>query len=512
MIRTFRSFVFAFLPGLLLTALSASAELRLAAIFSDHMVLQREQPIPVWGWADPGEEVTLRFRDQSVTTAARADGRWSATLAAEGVGEPADLVVVSGEEVVVQDVLVGDVWLASGQSNMEWKVADSDRAEATIAAAGNPLIRLFTVPHRVSTEPLDDVEGAWRVASPDTVAPFSAVAWFFGREIQKRQKVPVGLIHTSWGGTPAEAWTGLEALAAKPGLTRLVDQRTRDLVDYPQRLVEYRAAVHGWELRQAQAAATGSPFTERKPDEPRGPHHKSLAAGLFNAMIHPLIPYATRGTIWYQGEANAAQPEEYAILFPTLIEDWRSLWGQGDFPFLFVQLADFRVDWDSSGRIWAFLREAQTQALRLPKTGMAVTIDIGNPDDIHPRNKHDVGKRLALVARSVAYGESVPASGPTYRGMTVEGSAVRIALDHAETGLMTKGPTLLGFEVAGQDRRWVPAKAIIDGVKVVVHSPEVAEPVAVRYAWRNSPEATLTNGAGLPAAPFRTDDWPRNDG
>jgi len=510
MIRTFRSFATLFILGLFL-ALSASAELRLAAIFSDHMVLQRDQPIPVWGWAEPGDEVTLRFRDQSVTTVVEADGRWSTTLAAEEVGEPADLVVISGDGLVFKDVLVGEVWLASGQSNMEWTVANSERAEETIAAAGNPQIRLFSVPHMVSTEPLDDVEGTWQVASPDTVAPFSAVAWFFGREIQKRLKVPVGLIHTSWGGTPAEAWTRLEALAAKPELTRLVDQRTRDLADYPKNLVEYQAAVHGWELRQADAAAAGSPFTERIPAEPRGPHHKSLAAGLFNAMIHPLIPYAIRGTIWYQGEANAGQPEEYAILFPTMIEDWRSLWGQGDFPFLFVQLADYKAGGDPTGRIWAFLREAQTEALHLPNTGMAVTIDIGNPDDIHPRNKRDVGKRLALVARSVAYGESVLASGPTYKGMAVEGSAVRIALDHAETGLMTKGPTLLGFEVAGPDRQWVPAKAIIDGVKVVVHSPEVTEPVAVRYAWWNSPKATLTNGAGLPAQPFRTDDWPRID-
>ncbi|RKX36016.1 MAG: sialate O-acetylesterase [Verrucomicrobia bacterium] len=493
----------------LLPSVAAADALRLPAIFGNHMVLQRDQPIPVWGWSDPGAEVTVSFRDQRVTTITRADGQWTATLAAESTGESADLIVLSGDDLVFTDVLVGDVWVASGQSNMSWTVSNSNNAEAEIEAADHPDIRLFTLKRRVSTEPLREAGGSWVACTPEATKGFSAVAYFFGRELQEELDVPIGLINTSWGGTPAEAWTSIGALAANPELTSIIEQRTRDIVNYPEKLSVHIGELAAWAARRVTAESDGAEFTERKPRGPRGPEHPHLPAGLYNGMIQPLIPYGIRGVIWYQGESNGSRPEQYATLFPTMIRDWRRQWGQGAFPFLFVQLANFMPNGDESGRVWAFLREAQTQTLRLPNTGMAVTIDIGNPDDIHPRNKQDVGKRLALAAQAVAYDQSVIASGPMFSELTIDGSEAVISFSNAETGLTGVKGKVLGFEIAGKDRIWVPATATISGAKVLVSNPVIPEPVAVRYAWANSPEATLANGVNLPAVPFRTDDWSR---
>jgi sialate O-acetylesterase len=510
-----------FRPLIVLVMLPAClrADVTLAPIFQDHVVLQREQPVPVWGYADPDEKVTVRFLDQIQTTTADADGKWSVKLAPLAARtEPGELVVTGKTEIRVTDVLVGEVWLASGQSNMEFPVyvPDSasfhlDRAQDEVAAANYPLIRELRIEHVVAHQPAASAQGAWRVCSPATVGIFSAVGYFFARDLFRELHVPIGIIHSSWGGTPVESWMSAAALASQPQFSVVTKRWAQTMEDYPARKREFDAAASEWEKAAREAGALnpaarlGFAKTHRRPRAPRGPGDSWTPSGLFNGMIAPLIPAAFRGVIWYQGESNADRAREYRDLFGAMITQWRRDFGR-EFPFYFVQLASFRAGEDKTHESYAFLREAQAQTLALPGTGMAVTIDIGNPDNIHPGNKQEVGRRLALIAEAKTYGRAIESTGPQYESMKRAGPTKHIKFSHA-AGLAARQGALAGFTLAGADRIFHPANARIEGETVVVSSPEVADPKAVRYAWANAPQGNLINGAGLPARPFRSDDW-----
>jgi sialate O-acetylesterase len=496
-----------------LVALAARADVTLASLFQDYAVLQRDQPVPVWGRAEPGEHVLVEFRGQAVNTTADADGRWQVTLAPMSASaKPSELVVRGRNTITIAGVLTGEVWLASGQSNMEWRVEQAANARVEIAAATHPLVREFDVPNVVAESPRVEAAGKWVTCSPDAVAKFSAVAYYFARELQRSAGVPVGIINSSWGGTPVEAWTRASVLGQNPAFRGALDRWQQTVAEYPAKKADYEAARPAWEkadaaaLAQNKAAQAAFRKENPRPRVPRGPGHHWTPAGLYNGMIAPLVPYAFRGVIWYQGESNADYPEEYAEMFAAMITHWRGDWGR-EFPFYFVQIANFNGNAaDRAPDQWAWLREAQARALALPATGMAVTIDIGTPGNIHPGNKQEVGRRLALLARRDVLQEKIVASGPVFTAARREGSALRLEFQHA-TGLTSGSAPLTDFVVAGADRKFHPAEARVEGTSVIVTSRDVASPVAARYAWRNAPIARLRNGAGLPAAPFRTDDW-----
>jgi len=487
------------LPVCLLAFLAplASATVTLPKLISDHMVFQCDMPVRVWGSAAPGESVRVRFRDQTVRAQADDQGRWELFLQPMDAGGPNDMRVEGNNRLVVRDILVGEVWIASGQSNMRWRVDQSNDADAEIAAAKYPRIRLFQVELDTAGEPRADVTGVWKRCSPESAGVFSAVGYFFGRRLHQELNVPVGIIQSAWGGTPAEAWTSREKLRADPALWFYLNRWDRVLAEWPAARIRYERDLAAWKRL---------PEADRPPEPraPRGPGHQHAPAALYNAMVAPLTPYGIRGAIWYQGESNAGadQARLYRRLFRTMIEDWRSRWGQGPFPFLFVQLANYQTGGD-----WPTLRESQTEALALRNTGMAVTVDIGDPEDIHPRNKQDAGKRLALWALAGTYGRKIVHSGPLYRQMTTEGDRIRLWFDHTGAGLKAWDGALRGFLIAGPDHVFHPAEAAIDGATVVVSSRLVEEPKAVRYAWDDDPPNNLRNSADLPASPFRTDDW-----
>lgn len=500
------------IPLLLLavfTVTTARADITFAPLFRDGAVLQRDQPIIVWGQAAAAEKVAISFRRQSATVITRADGRWKVTLKPEPASPvPDDLVAAGANTVTVRNVLVGDVWLCSGQSNMAMLVRNSAEAEREIAAATFPLIRQFKVPTTVAEKPAEEVGGSWSVCSPETVGNFSAVAYFFARDLQQKAGVPIGLVTSSWGGTQIEGWMSEATLHADPVWGEIQARWAKTLADHPAAVAAYEAALAKWTAEEAAAKAAGKPFPRAKPRAPEGPGSRWLPAGIYNGMIAPLVPYALRGVLWYQGETNASRHDEYASLFTALIKQWRSDFGQ-PLPFYFVQLANFEAQAGNRGDSWAFLREAQARALKLPATGMAVTVDIGDPKDVHPRNKQEVGRRLALHARKQLLGEKIETDGPTFVSAKREGAELRVTFSHA-TGLRLEPSKLdgrLSFEVAGEDQVFVPAEARLEGQSLLVGAASVSKPVAVRYAWRNSPEARLFNRAGLPAAPFRSDKW-----
>ncbi|GMV99222.1 MAG: 9-O-acetylesterase [Candidatus Hydrogenedentota bacterium] len=492
-------------------AFGAQAELWMPSVFTDHMVLQQKSLVPVWGKAAPGAAVKVAIADREASATANTQGQWRVKIGPFPAGGPHTLTVTVGEETkTINDVLFGEVWVCSGQSNMVWWVNQSNDAEAEIAAANYPNIRLYKAPNVTSDTPKDDIEAAWAVCAPETVPEFSGVAYYFGRKLHQDLGVPVGLVLSAWGGTPAEAWTSLPKLQANAEFEPLLARWNDTLAAYPEAKAKFDEALKAWEAEAEKAKSEGKE-PPAKPRAPMGPDSPHRPANLYNAMINPLIPYGMRGAIWYQGESNASRAYQYRALFADMIKDWRERWGQGAFPFYFVQLANFSTNADTpDGSPWAELREAQTMALSLPNTGMAVITDIGDPADIHPRNKQDVGKRLAQWALRYTYGRAdVPPSGPLYKAMKVlDGGKVSLEFDHVYGGLKAKEGGLAGFTVAGEDKKFVEAKAEISGDTVHVWSDQVALPVAVRYAWSDNPPATLYNGADLPASPFRTDDWP----
>ncbi len=462
------------------------------ALFTGGAVLQREIAIPVWGTADPGEKITVELNGQSVTTSADGSGNWLAKLKPIKAGGPYVLKINSLE---IKNILIGDVWICSGQSNMQWSLKQTSNAEADVAAANYPKIRLFQVPRLEIEGEQSAVKSSWKECTPETAANFSAIGYFFGRDLHKNLNVPIGLINNAVGGSPAESWASNAVLNGDSEYKQFHDA-------YPKQMENYQAAVekHKAAVEKAKVDGTKAPNAPGKPWMP---------SGLYNGMLTSLAPYAIKGAIWYQGESNAGRAYQYRRLFPVMIKNWRDKWGQGDFPFLFVQLAAFGPNGDKLGESdWAELREAQTMTLATsPKTGQALAIDYGTYDDIHPKNKLPIGERLALAARSVAYNQKLVFSGPMYDVMKNNGDKITLNFKHTGGGLEAKGGELKGFLIAGEDKIWREAKAEIKGKTVIVSSAEVAKPIAVRYAWAKFPTCNLYNKEGLPAVPFRTDDW-----
>lgn len=628
---------------------SLSAKIHLPRIIQDHMVLQQNQPVPIWGWADKGEKITLRFQDQVLKTRADESGKWKTELAPLIAGGPFEMTIKGQKETLtLKDILIGEVWICSGQSNMEWPLFNTDNGEAVVQAADHPQIRLFDVPHNIQLSPVEDItSGEWAVCTPNTARNFSAVAYYFGKHLHKNLNVPIGLISSNWGGTIAETWISPSSIAemedfkeelASINLEAFEKEKMAQKAKFDAIMKDFGATDGGlingkahwaaneldvstWKTMQlpqlwenaglagldgivwfrktfeipAFVAKNGgklylgpiddgditwingkevgridnvydkpreysfgprvlnpgknvvtvrvsdfgggggiwgsadqlrlesddfsvslagdwqyriSPIDLKVADATMGPNDKPTL--LYNGMIHPLLPFAFQGVIWYQGESNAGRAFQYRTVFPGLIKDWRKLWGR-ELPFLFVQLANFKAPQSNPGESdWAELREAQSMTLSLPKTGMAVITDIGEANDIHPRNKLDVGERLALSARKIAYGQNIVYSGPTYKAMKVEGKTIAITFDNTGSGLIGKGKYgyVKGFAIAGADRKFYWAQAQIEGNQIIVHSPKVSEPVAVRYGWADNPDdANLYNKEGLPASPFRTDTW-----
>jgi len=669
----------AFTISVALSASCAWADVRLPAIISNHMVLKRTAEVPIWGWADPGEEVELTLNGQTLKAKAGDDGRWMVRLDLQNSAPgPFDMTVEGKNKVVVADVLVGEVWVAGGQSNMEWTLGSTIGAPEEIASSANSMLRQFLVQKAASESPAEDCKGSWVAASPQTSGGFTAVGYYFGKAIQKELKVPVGIINDNYGGTHSEAWTSGEAIDSMPDLKATRDRLRKTLEEYPQKKQAFVEGMEAWiqkngredkpvadaaayagmdvstkgwfpvklpgpvvapglprtgavwlrsdvdvptkgmqfltlflpidgydsvywngrllkqttcrdfpgkgsircygpysipasEIRQGRnilairlyepagpALFTGVPRADTKvlnngwvaraeyefpsldaqtvaeaPEPPMNPPMpQNVACSLFNGMIHPILPYAITGVIWYQGESNAGRAYQYRDAFPLVIEDWRKQWNQGAFPFYFCQLANFQEkNPQPDETAWPELREAQSMSLRVPNTGQAVLIDIGEAGFIHPRNKKDVGERLAKIALARDYGRDIPYSGPTYESMQVESGKILVKFTHADGGLIARplpdtyvvrsdtnaiaplvpnspNSELEGFAICGADRKWLWADAKIDGDTVIVWSDKVPAPVAVRYAWASNPTCNLYNGAGLPASPFRTDDFP----
>lgn len=503
--RTWRWALAMFLAAVTL----AGAEVQPNSLFSDNAVLQRGKPLPVWGTAEAGETVTVSLQGCEAKTVADAAGKWLVKLPAMKAGGPYELTIAGPANTVkLSNVLLGEVWVCSGQSNMQFNLARAIDAEKYIPESADPGLRLFSVPLRHSDLPLDDCHSKWVVAAPETVPGFSAVGYFFGQQLRQDLGVPVGLIHSSWGGTPAQAWTRWNTLNKIPELQHYYWDYVNACKAWPDNLEKWQEAVADWKVKAAEAKAAGKP-APRQPGVPYGPKHQSRPGALYRAMIYPLQPYAIQGAIWYQGESNAGRAYEYRTLMPAMIQDWRDSWGQGDFPFLMVQLAPFmKISEQPTESAWAELREAQLLSTKaLPNVGMAVITDVGEENDIHPRQKQPVGARLAYAAEHIAYGKKLTWSGPEYSHLRVDGSQARVFFDHTDGGLVAKDGPLTGFTICGPDHQFYNATARISGRTVVVCAPEVSEPVAVRFGWANFPVVNLWNQGGLPATPFRTDNF-----
>lgn len=503
----------ALLVALALTAPATRADVKLHALFQDNMVLQRDVEVPVWGWADDGEKVTVTIQGQSASATA-ADGKWMVRLKDLKPAESLEMKVAGANEITLANVAVGEVWLCTGQSNMVWNVAKTEAADETVAESDKyAAVRLFTAKFQAADDPQTDTDGQWRITSRQTAGGFSAVGTYFGRKLHDELGVPVGLIQSAIGGTPAEAWTPREPIVGNPDLEDIDKSYQAAAAVWPEKKPVYEAKLAEWKVVAKKARDAGE-RPPRRPRPPMGPINHKRPYALYNGMIAPLQPFAIRGVIWYQGEANSrseAQGRQYRTLFPAMIQAWRDAWGQGDFPFYYAQLAAHKTLRPG----WPWVREAQLMTLdALPETGMAVISDLDGKAGIHPTVKKPVGERLARWALAKVYGRDIVYSGPLYNAdkTSFENGKAIVGFDHVVGGLVAKGGPLKGFEIAGADKTFVPARAMIQDGRVVVSSPEVADPVSVRYAWQAYPEdANLYNREGLPASPFRTDDWSTED-
>ncbi|WP_422926609.1 sialate O-acetylesterase [Singulisphaera sp. PoT] len=490
----------------------ASAEVKLPNIFTEHMVLQRGQNDKVWGWAKPGEEVTVTIEGQAKSSKADDKGKWAVTLDPLKAGGPFTLTIKGENTITFSDVLVGEVWVCSGQSNMQWPVLAANDGELEIMAAKYPKIRLISVPQVGTQEPKENFEGAWKACTPETVGNFSAVGFFFGRQLHETLRVPVGLINDAWGGSACEAWINREKLTADGRFKELLAHWELREKKLPEAKAAYQKALAEWKAEAEKAKAEGKKPSPAPHDPEAEMHGNHRPGNIYNGVLRPTIGYGIKGAIWYQGESNASRGYQYRDLFPFMIKLWREEWGIGDFPFYWVQLADFMAEKPTpSDSAWAELREAQTMTMsKLPNTGEAVIIDLGEANDIHPRNKQRVAMRLARWALAKDYGIRVAHQSPTYKSFEKQGNKIVLTFDHVGSGLRTIDVSELnGFAVAGVDKKFVWAKAkFVGNDKVEVWADSVSEPTAVRYAWADNPVCNVLSKEGLPLTPFRTDDWP----
>lgn len=496
--------------AMLASVATVQADVRLPEVISNNMVLQKDIPLPIWGWADAGEEVTVTLGDSTVKSTADGAGKWKVTLPAiKTAGGPREMTVKGKNEIKVTNILIGEVWAGSGQSNMQWNVAQSTNGQQEIADAKFPKIRLFMIPLIPSGTPAEHVTAKWVECSPETVGGSSAVLFFFGREIHQKLDIPVGLITTAWGGTRIQPWIPPQGYTAIPELDGEKKEWLGMLNGYADSLAHYADAIKEYD-HAVEAAKPGDELPAVPSNLPGHPLNSNYQhTGLYNGMIHPIVPFGIRGFLWYQGESNNGQGMHYYQLKRGLIEGWRSVWnqeGNRDFPFLFAQLAPYNYGGDPTrlAGIW----EAQSATLAVKNTGMAVLTDITTLNDIHPPNKQEVGRRLALWALANTYGKAdLVYSGPLYKSMKVDGSKAIITFDHA-AGLKSRdGKELSWWSIAGEDKKFVKANAKIEGDTVVVTGEGVTKPVAVRFGWHQLAEPNLNNGADLPASPFRTDTW-----
>ena len=492
----------------------ARGELRLPAIFGDNMVLQRDAPVRVWGWAEPKEMVAVTIRGASASAEADATGKWQVTLPAMDAGGPFEMTIRGTDaQKLLKNVLYGEVWLCSGQSNMQWTLANSNDADLEALTANQPNIRLITVPQVGTQTPQEDFNGSWAECTPGVAREFSAVGYHFGMRLHQTLNVPIGLIDNAWGGSACEAWIRRDLLEEDSEFAPLIERWRKTEADWeagkPQ--AKYEAALANWKKRRDQAKQDGKP-APRRPRPPRnqltGQHRPG---NLYNGCLKPLIGLSIRGAIWYQGESNASRAYQYRKLFPLMISSWRSEWDHGDFPFYWVQLADFRQETSEPGdSTWAELREAQTMALDLPNTGQAVITDLGEASDIHPRNKRDVANRLARWALAKNYGFQLPHRSPQFKSMEAVDDKVILTLEHVGGGIDTFDVAKpIGFAIAGEDQQfhWATEAKIVGKDRIELKCADVAKPVAVRYAWADNPVCNVQSREGLPLTPFRTDQW-----
>ena len=492
---------------LLVTAICipALAQLRLPAVINDGMVLQRDASVPIWGWAQPYQKVDVKGSWMVLPRSARANekGRWFVKIKSPEAGGPYSIVIQSGKEFIeLKKVLSGEVWLCSGQSNMDFPLKESEKGAEAIIESNLPQIRLFKVPHTIADNPLEDTEAKWQQASPETTPDFSAIGFYYAKLLNRQLDVPVGMIQSAWGGTLAESWMRKEILATDKDFHPILERFSEKVLGYSEKFKEYETKLKEWE-------STEESKREEKPKAPQL-RDKNSPSSLYNGMISPIIPYKIKGVIWYQGEANRRRGWQYRKLFPALIENWRKDWNQGPFSFYFVQIAPYKYP-NTDKYLVPELRDAQLHTMKtVVNTGMVVTTDIGNIDDIHPKNKSTVANRLFLWAMANNYGKpNIVHSGPIYKSMTVENDKIRIMFDHLGQGLTAPYyEPIKGFEIAGEDKKFYPADAIIERNTVLVGNVEIEKPVAVRFGWDKAAQTNLSNRQGLPASPFRTDDWP----
>jgi sialate O-acetylesterase len=516
---------------LLLCLSSAVGQIKLGSPFTDHMVLQRGMLVPVWGFAAPGEKVTVTINKLNQTTQTGSDGKWNVNFRNLKTGGPYEMVVSGNNTITLTDVYVGEVWLCSGQSNMDMTVAKEDRywcgvfnEAQEVASANYPLIRQFYATYSPNLLPQNQVSGEWEVCSPATVGHFRAAAYFFARNLYQKMNVPIGLLVTTFGASTAEAWTSRPALEANPNLKFLLDNfklkldkfytdSARIMASYRDETLKYREAVAKAKAESINGQATQSSAAPRRgPSNPRPWVDQHNPTVLYNGMVAPLIPYAIRGAIWYQGESNGPTAKQYRNIMETMIADWRKAWDQGNFPFIYVQIANHQdlIKEPVKDDPMVYVREGQLQNLSIPNTAMVSAIDNADPNEpgnIHPKNKQEIGLRLSVAARALVYKEKLTYMGPVYNKMNVEGNTIRVKFSSTGQGLVAKGDNVTGFAIAGDDKKFVWANAKIDRTSVIVSSPDVPNPKSVRYGWSKNPPVNLYNKEGFPTSPFRTDNW-----